>query len=198
MHPWSQDPVRTGYAVARGFPTDLALGSFEYLEVLTRTSHFTNTSKIWHRALNCGYKITASAGEDSILGMNATPVLGQSRIYVQSGRELKCDGCVDGIRRGRTRPRSGDPVGTWLGCRRRSPPGRPTSRRQMEDGPMTAAPPTVSLAYGRGAIDVPLQDGALVITPQDDPALPDPATSLRDALRDPWACRRCASRCAPG
>ncbi len=63
---------------------------------------------------------------------------------------------------------------------------------------MTAAPPTVSLAYGRGAIDVPLQDGALVITPQDDPALPDPATSLRDALRDPLGVPPLREQVRPG
>jgi lactate racemase len=68
----------------------------------------------------------------------------------------------------------------------------------MEDGPMTAAPPTVSLAYGRGAIDVPLQDGALVITPQDDPALEDPATSLRDALRDPLGVPPLREQVRPG
>ena len=41
VHPWSSDPERAGYAVARGFPVDLALGSFTYLEVLTRSPHFT-------------------------------------------------------------------------------------------------------------------------------------------------------------
>ena len=102
VHPWSREPERSGYAVARGFPVDLALGSFEYLEVLTRTSHFTQTSKVWHRALNCGFKITASAGEDSILGLHGTPVIGQSRVYVQVGPKLSWDGWVDGIRRGRT------------------------------------------------------------------------------------------------
>jgi hypothetical protein len=88
--------------VARGFAVDLALGSFEYLEVLTRTSHFTQTSKVWHRALNCGFKITASAGEDSILGLHGTPVIGESRLYVRVGPKLSWDGWVDGIRRGRT------------------------------------------------------------------------------------------------
>ena len=102
VHPWSQDPAKSGYGVARGFAADLALGSFEYLEVLTRTSHFTNTSKVWHRALNCGFRITASAGEDSILGMHSTPVLGESRVYVHTGPELSWDRWVDGIRRGRT------------------------------------------------------------------------------------------------
>ncbi len=102
VHPWSQDPPKSGYAVARGFPVDLALGSFEYLELLTRATHFTNTSIVWHRALNCGFKITASAGEDSILGMHATPVMGSSRVYVYLGAKLTWDGWVDGIRHGRT------------------------------------------------------------------------------------------------
>jgi lactate racemase len=48
-----------------------------------------------------------------------------------------------------------------------------------------SATPVVSLAYGRGTVDVPLHDGALVVTPHDDPALPDPAAALRAALRDP-------------
>ncbi|MBB3083661.1 nickel-dependent lactate racemase [Geodermatophilus sabuli] len=52
---------------------------------------------------------------------------------------------------------------------------------------MTVGPaaPVVSLAYGRGTVDVPLHDGALVVTPHDDPALPDPAAALRAALRAP-------------
>jgi hypothetical protein len=102
VHPWSREPEKAGYAVARGFAVDLALASFEYLEVLTRAGHFTNTSKTWHRALNCGFKIAASAGEDSILSMHATPILGQSRIYVYLGAELTWDRWIDGIRRGRT------------------------------------------------------------------------------------------------
>ena len=102
VHPWSGDPTKSGYAVARGFAADLALGSFEYLEVLTRAGHFTNTSKVWHRALNCGFKITASAGEDSILGLHATPILGQSRVYAHLGPKLTWEAWIDAIRHGRT------------------------------------------------------------------------------------------------
>ncbi len=102
VHPWSQDPEKSQYAVARGFPVDLALGSFEYLEVLTRASHFTNSSKVWHRALNCGFKITASAGEDSILSLHGTPIMGSSRVYAQLGSKLTWDGWVAAIRGGRT------------------------------------------------------------------------------------------------
>ncbi len=36
VHPGRRVPVKSSYAVARGFPVDLALGTFDYLEVLTR------------------------------------------------------------------------------------------------------------------------------------------------------------------
>jgi hypothetical protein len=102
VHPWSSDPESRGYAVARGFPVDLALGSFTYLEVLTKTSHFTHTAPVWHRALNCGFKVTASAGEDSILNLNATAIMGSSRVYAYTGERLSWDGWVEAIRKGRT------------------------------------------------------------------------------------------------
>ena len=102
VHPWSGDPVRSGYAVARGFPVDLALGSFEYLEVLTSAGHFTGTAPVWHRALNCGFRVTASAGEDSILGLHATSIIGSSRLYAYLGDKLEWPRYVEAIRRGRT------------------------------------------------------------------------------------------------
>jgi TolB protein len=102
VHPWSGDPTRSGYAVARGFPVDLALGSFEYLEVITSAGHFTGTAPVWHRALNCGFRITASAGEDSILGLHATPIIGSSRLYAYLGDKLEWPRYVEAIRRGRT------------------------------------------------------------------------------------------------
>jgi Tol biopolymer transport system component len=102
VHPWSQEPEKSTYAVARGFPVDLALGTFDYLEVLTSASHFTNTEKTWHRALNCGFKVTASAGEDSILNLHATPILGSARLYAYLGDKLDWSAYVEAIRRGRT------------------------------------------------------------------------------------------------
>jgi TolB protein len=102
VHPWSRDPESAGYSVARGFPVDLALGSFDYLEVLTKTGHFTYTAPVWHRALNCGFKVTASAGEDSILNLNATAIIGSSRLYAHVGSQLSWASWVEAIRRGRT------------------------------------------------------------------------------------------------
>jgi hypothetical protein len=102
VHPWSSDPTTATYGVARGFPVDLALETFDYLEVLTSAAMFTHTAQVWHRALNCGFRVTASAGEDSILGLHATPIMGATRVYAQLGRELTWPGWVEAVRRGRT------------------------------------------------------------------------------------------------
>jgi Tol biopolymer transport system component len=102
VHPWSGDPEKSGYSVARGFPVDLALGAFDYLEVHTSAQHFRHTAPVWHRALNCGFRVTASAGEDSILGLHATPILGSSRLYAYLGDTLDWSRWLDAIRQGRT------------------------------------------------------------------------------------------------
>ncbi|MEZ5355436.1 MAG: CehA/McbA family metallohydrolase [Bryobacteraceae bacterium] len=102
VHPWSRDPETSGYAVARGFPVDVALGAIEYLEVHTSAGYFQHTAPVWHRALNCGFKVTASAGEDSILSLHATPIIGGNRLYAYLGDKLEWPRWVEAIRAGRT------------------------------------------------------------------------------------------------
>ena len=102
VHPYFKDPPTVGYAVARGFPVDLAHGTFEYLEVMTGAKFAKFTSKVWHRALNCGFKVTASGGEDSISGLHRTALVGAARAYAYLGDKLEWDRWVDAIREGRT------------------------------------------------------------------------------------------------
>ncbi|MCS7024687.1 MAG: CehA/McbA family metallohydrolase [Bryobacteraceae bacterium] len=102
VHPFTSDPVKMQTASTRGYAIDLALETFDYLEVLTSAQHMVATGEIWHRSLNCGFKVTASAGEDSILGLHATPILGSSRIYAYLGDRLEWSRWVDAIRKGRT------------------------------------------------------------------------------------------------
>src|SRR5262249_27445309 len=101
VHPWTGDPQRSGFAVARGFPVDLALGVTEYLEVLTSAMHGRYTGAVWHRALNCGFKVTATAGEDSILSLHRTPIIGADRTYAYLGPKLDYTAWVDAFRAGR-------------------------------------------------------------------------------------------------
>jgi hypothetical protein len=102
VHPYSRDPVAAGYAVARGFPVDVALGALDYLEVMTSATNAKFTSEVWHRALNCGFKVTASGGEDSISNLHRTPVIGSARMYAYLGDKLEWSRWVDAVRQGRT------------------------------------------------------------------------------------------------
>ncbi len=102
VHPFAADPETVGYANARGFPVDLALGSFDYLEVMTGARYARFSSKVWHRALNCGFKVTASGGEDSISNLHRTPALGAARVYSYLGDKLEWPRWIDAIREGRT------------------------------------------------------------------------------------------------
>ena len=102
VHPYSSEPSEVGYGGARGFPVDLALGTVTYLEVMTSAWQAHNTARVWHRALNCGFRVTASGGEDSITDLHRTPALGAARMYAHVGRNLTWGGWVDAIRHGRT------------------------------------------------------------------------------------------------
>ena len=102
VHPFSSDPSSVGYGGARGFPVDLALGGLTYLEVMTSARHAEHTGRVWHRALNCGFRVTASGGEDSISDLHRTAVIGAARMYAYLGDRLDWDAWVEAIRDGRT------------------------------------------------------------------------------------------------
>jgi hypothetical protein len=102
VHPYSREPSTAGYAVARGFPVDVALGALDYLEVMTSATNARHTTRVWHRALNCGFKVTASGGEDSISNLQRTPIIGAARMYAYLGDKLEWGRWVDAVREGRT------------------------------------------------------------------------------------------------
>ncbi len=128
VHPFSTDPADAGYGGARGFPVDLALGQLAYLEVMTSARQARNTARVWHRALNCGFRVTASGGEDSITGLHRTPAIGAARMYAYLGDRLAWDRWVDAVRDGRTFVTNGPLVqlaldGELPGGEIRLPPG---------------------------------------------------------------------------
>jgi hypothetical protein len=101
VHPWRNDPTRSGYGVARGYPVDVALGMLDYLELMAGSDHLTTTG-VWHRSLNCGFKISATAGEDSIVNLHRSRPVGLSRTYAHLGPKLDWRRWVEAIREGRT------------------------------------------------------------------------------------------------
>ena len=102
VHPYTSDPETSGYGNARGFPVDVALGTVDYIEVMTSATFAKYTSKVLHRILNCGFKITFSGGEDSITNLHRTPAIGSARVYSYLGDKLEWSRWVDAIGAGRT------------------------------------------------------------------------------------------------
>jgi TolB protein len=102
VHPFDRMDLETvGYGRARGFPIDVALGVVDYLELMSGSDHRATTA-VWHRILNCGFKIPATAGEDSISDLYRSALVGADRMYVYLGPKLDYDLWIDAIRRGKT------------------------------------------------------------------------------------------------
>ena len=60
------------------------------------------TSRVWHRILNCGFKIPVVGGEDSISNLYRTALVGVNRTYAYLGARLDWQGWIEAIRKGRT------------------------------------------------------------------------------------------------
>ncbi len=101
VHPYQAEPSDGDYGVARGFPVDTALGVLEFLEVMSGSDHLA-TANVWHRILNCGFKVTAVGGEDSISNLHRTAVVGADRTYAYLGPKLDWEVWIEAIRQGRT------------------------------------------------------------------------------------------------
>ncbi len=102
VHPYTSAPEDNGYANARWFPVDVALGTVDYLEVMTSATFAKYTSRVLHRVLNCGFRVTYSGGEDSISNLHRTPAVGAARVYAHLGDKLEWSRWVDAIAKGRT------------------------------------------------------------------------------------------------
>ena len=102
VHPYAGVPEESGYGNARWFPVDAALGTVDYIEVMTSATFAKYTSRVLHRILNCGLRITHSGGEDSITNLHRTPAIGSARVYAHLGDKLEWGRWLDAIEEGRT------------------------------------------------------------------------------------------------
>ena len=107
----AKDPVLTNT-----LPVDVALGKVDYYEVVGFSDHLSSAT-VWHRLLNCGFRLSAAAGSDAMTNFASLrgPV-GINRVYVLTDASPASDAArmatwLAGLRAGRTMATNGPLLG---------------------------------------------------------------------------------------
>jgi TolB protein len=89
---------------AKGFVVDAALGTTDTIEwsEAARAAFFP-----WYATINCGLRVAAAGGEDSITSLHFSKLVGSFRTYVHTGvhtgaRGLEMRAWFDGLRQGKS------------------------------------------------------------------------------------------------
>ena len=93
-----EDPYQNAYT-GKGIPIDVALGKIDTLDL---NSTYEGTLVLWHRLLNCGFRLPASAGTDCFLNRVTSRLPGADRVYVKFDGPLDYGKWIDGLRAGRS------------------------------------------------------------------------------------------------
>ena len=87
VHPYDHvpDPVHDANLTSE-LPVDVALGKVDYYEVVGFSDNHRATAEVWHRLLNCGFRVAAAGGTDAMANFASLhgPV-GLYRVFVQDG-----------------------------------------------------------------------------------------------------------------
>jgi hypothetical protein len=100
-HPSARiDDLYRGAYTAKGLPIYAALGKIDTMDVMG-SSDLASTA-LYHRLLNCGFRLTASAGTDCFLNRIRGFLPGAERVYVQTKGPLRYEGWIEGLKAGRS------------------------------------------------------------------------------------------------
>ena len=106
MHPVSiPDPFGSDEGLGRipvSVIPDVVLGDLDSLEVACLWTNEFGTADLWHRFLNLGVPLAASAGTDVMLDYHRTMAVGTTRIYVHVPGPFRIGPYLDGLRAGRS------------------------------------------------------------------------------------------------
>ena len=97
-------------------PVDAALGKVDYIEVLGFSDH-RMTASVWYRLLNCGFRLPAGAGSDTMANYASLrgPV-GLTRVYASVPKSSTGTAAwFDSLKMGRTFATNGPLLGFTLG-----------------------------------------------------------------------------------
>jgi hypothetical protein len=93
-----EDPYQNPYT-GKSIPVDVALGKIDSLDL---NASYAGTVPLWHRLLNCGFHLPASAGTDCFLNRVRSRLPGGDRVYVKVDGAFSYSKWIDGLRAGRT------------------------------------------------------------------------------------------------
>jgi hypothetical protein len=102
--------------VALELPVDVALGKVDYIEVVGFSDH-KSTAEVWYRLLNCGFRLPAGSGSDTMANYASLrgPV-GLNRVYASvPKRPLNIHTWLTSLKLGRTFATNGPLLGLTLG-----------------------------------------------------------------------------------
>ena len=94
----ADDWTKTPYA-AKAIPIDVALGKIDTLDI---NNSWAASVPLWHRLLNCGFRVPATAGTDVFLNRIGSNLPGGDRVYVHTDGPLTYENWIDGLRAGRS------------------------------------------------------------------------------------------------
>ncbi|HEY6337831.1 MAG TPA: CehA/McbA family metallohydrolase [Candidatus Sulfotelmatobacter sp.] len=100
-------------------PVDAALGKVDYIEAMGFSDH-RYTAEVWYRLLNCGFRLPAGAGSDTMANYASLrgPV-GLTRVYARVPKETPTlTDWMDSLKHGRTFATNGPLLGFTLGGQR--------------------------------------------------------------------------------
>lgn len=92
------EPWVSPYA-AKSIPIDVALGKIDTLDI---NNSYAGSVPVWHRLMNCGFRVAATAGTDVFLNRIDSRLPGGDRVYVQVDGPLTYAKWIDGMKAGRS------------------------------------------------------------------------------------------------
>lgn len=98
-----EDPFKTPYS-GKSLPVDAALGKIDTVDI---NASWAYAVPLWHRLLNCGFRIPATAGTDVFLNRIGSNLPGGDRVYVQLDGPLTYEKWIEGLKAGRSFVTSG-------------------------------------------------------------------------------------------
>jgi len=123
-------------ASCRELPVDLALGQIDAIDVLSNNPEEV-AMELWHRLLNCGFRLAASAGTDSFTNVADHYTPGGGRVYVRLDGPIDYAAWIRTYKRGRSFASNGPVIfftleGREPGDELRLPAGAQTLRVKAE------------------------------------------------------------------